>query len=511
MKLPVAVLLATLCLHVGDSYRIFVVFPMPGRSHTILGDGVVRHLAAAGHDITYVTPSPKKNVPKNVRQIDVSDNFNHFPTEELNLKRHIEGDTALDISSILGYMLTIHNVTFHNPNVREILVDPNEQFDLVIVEWMFSELYSGFGAILGTPFIWVSTVEPHWLVLRLIDEASSPAFTADIMGSGLPPFSFKERVSQLFTQIFIRGIKFFDNSEDKIYSSLAPYFKARGRQQPPLQEIAFNASLMFGNSHVSLGQAMTLPENYKGIGGYHIDSKLPPIPDDLQKVLDNAKHGVIYFSMGSNLKSKDLPDELKKSLLKMFSEIKYTVIWKFEEVLPGVPDNVHIIQWAPQPSILAHPKCVLFITHGGLLSTTETIHYGKPIIGIPVFADQFINVERAVAKGFAKRVDLSMTMADQLKSAINEILQDPKYTTTVKELSFIYHDRPTTPGAELVHWTEHVIKTKGAPHLRSAALAVPFYQKLYLDLLALTVAILLVIRAVVLRIFKKSSKKEKTQ
>lgn len=68
--------------------------------------------------------------------------------------------------------------------------------------------------------------------------------------------------------------------------------------------------------------------------------------------MDRAKNGVIYFSMGSNLKSKDLPDNVKRELLNMFGGLKYTVIWKFEEVLSDVPKNVHILQWAPQPSIL---------------------------------------------------------------------------------------------------------------------------------------------------------------
>lgn len=74
----------------------------------------------------------------------------------------------------------------------------------------------------------------------------------------------------------------------------------------------------------------------------------------------------------------------------------------------------------------AHPNCILFITHGGLLSTTETIHYGKPIIGVPVFADQFINVGRAVNKGFAKKVDFSYDLAADLKVAIDEMISDPK-------------------------------------------------------------------------------------
>lgn len=74
----------------------------------------------------------------------------------------------------------------------------------------------------------------------------------------------------------------------------------------------------------------------------------------------------------------------------------------------------------------AHPNCVLFITHGGLLSTTEAVHFGKPIIGIPVFADQFGNVDKAVRKGFARRVDLSYTMDKDLEVEVNEIVGNSK-------------------------------------------------------------------------------------
>lgn len=72
----------------------------------------------------------------------------------------------------------------------------------------------------------------------------------------------------------------------------------------------------------------------------------------MKKVLDSAKQGFIYFSMGSNLKSKDIPQSLKESFIKIFSKLKQTVIWKFEEVLPNLPKNVHILTWAPQQSIL---------------------------------------------------------------------------------------------------------------------------------------------------------------
>lgn len=73
---------------------------------------------------------------------------------------------------------------------------------------------------------------------------------------------------------------------------------------------------------------------------------------NLQKLLDEAKDGVIYFSMGSNLKSKDLPQQLKDDFLKLFGSLKQKVLWKFEEELPNLPKNVQILQWAPQKSIL---------------------------------------------------------------------------------------------------------------------------------------------------------------
>ena len=75
----------------------------------------------------------------------------------------------------------------------------------------------------------------------------------------------------------------------------------------------------------------------------------------------------------------------------------------------------------------AHPNLVVFITHGGLLSTTESVHFGVQIIGIPVFADQFTNVDKAANRGFAQKVDLSYTMAGELKKAILEAINNKRY------------------------------------------------------------------------------------
>ncbi|KAK9736936.1 UDP-glucoronosyl and UDP-glucosyl transferase [Popillia japonica] len=107
------------------------------------------------------------------------------------------------------------------------------------------------------------------------------------------------------------------------------------------------------------------------IGGIHIQ---PPknLPDDLQKYLDESREGVIYFSLGGNVNSKDLPRPQREAILRVFSKLKQRVLWKFEEELDEKPANVEVKNWFPQQAILAHPNVKLFITHGGLLSTTES-------------------------------------------------------------------------------------------------------------------------------------------
>lgn len=68
--------------------------------------------------------------------------------------------------------------------------------------------------------------------------------------------------------------------------------------------------------------------------------------------MDESENGVIYFSMGTVIKANTMPNEMKVGLLKVFRELRQTVIWKLEAELTDIPKNVHILKWAPQQSIL---------------------------------------------------------------------------------------------------------------------------------------------------------------
>ncbi|XP_046972359.1 UDP-glucosyltransferase 2-like [Vanessa cardui] len=483
-------------LYLSNAYKILVACPLPGKSHSILAEGMLNHLSRAGHEVTYITAIVPDKPINGVTVVDISE-YLKLPTNMMNLKSIMDKTHKTDILTVLPSLVNMSRNAINNVPVQTFLSDKTQQFDAVIADWMFNEIYAGFSGVFNCPLIWLSTVEPHWMMLQLVDETPNPSYSADISSGNVPPLTFSQRLKELGLQIFGKLIKTFyiDGIDQEIYEKhFVPHIRNRGYPVPPFEELRYNASLVLSNSHVSMGVATRLPPNYIPIGGYHIDPVVKPLPKDLQKIIDDAKHGFIYFSMGSNLRSKHLPAEVKQDLLNMFGELKQTVLWKFEEDLPNRPSNVHILKWAPQQSILAHEKCILFITHGGLLSTTESIHFGVPTLGIPVFGDQFINVARGVKKGYAKKVDLSYTMAKDLKVAIQEMINDPRYMTKIKELSFIYHHRTVSPGQELVHWVEHVVKTGGARHLRTHALTTPWYQKFYLDLAIVLLIIIIAIK-----------------
>lgn len=69
--------------------------------------------------------------------------------------------------------------------------------------------------------------------------------------------------------------------------------------------------------------------------------------------IESSKNGVVYFSLGSNVKSVNIPERVRNLLMQVFAELPYKVLWKFEkEELPGKPDNVVIRKWLPQQDIL---------------------------------------------------------------------------------------------------------------------------------------------------------------
>lgn len=73
----------------------------------------------------------------------------------------------------------------------------------------------------------------------------------------------------------------------------------------------------------------------------------------MKSLLDQATEGVVYFSLGSNVKSIYLSHNAIKILQDTFASLPYKVVWKWEnDTMEGKPDNVFITKWVSQVSLL---------------------------------------------------------------------------------------------------------------------------------------------------------------
>ncbi|CAD7000181.1 unnamed protein product [Ceratitis capitata] len=261
---------------------------------------------------------------------------------------------------------------------------------------------------------------------------------------------------------------------------------------PHVRQLEKNISLMLINSHRSLDVPRPSMPGLINVGGIHI--KTPkPLPQDLQNYLDNSTHGVVYFSLGSYMKSIDMPKEKINLILSAFSQLKQDVLWKFENSSVGhLPPNVKIQSWLPQNDILAHPNVKVFITHGGIFGTQEGIHWGVPMLSIPLYGDQHRNTIKSVRAGYARTLNFGTMSSEDLVQNIKLLISDPSYKQKALDASRKFRDNPLHPLDEATFWMEYIARHKGAPHLKSYGAYMPLYQYLLLDVFgcALLVVIL---------------------
>ena len=82
--------------------------------------------------------------------------------------------------------------------------------------------------------------------------------------------------------------------------------------------------------------------------------------------------------------------------------------------------NMYGDQFLPQPSIL--PQCDLLITHGGNNTLCEGFHFGLPMIGLPLFWDQYDNAQRLDETGFGARLPTYDWTVEELVGAVDRLL-----------------------------------------------------------------------------------------
>jgi MGT family glycosyltransferase len=192
---------------------------------------------------------------------------------------------------------------------------------------------------------------------------------------------------------------------------------------PPLPELEFIHESPWLNLHVYPAAADYPRSRPLGERWHRLEScvRRPERGFEPPERLRDGDGALVYLSLGS-LGSADV--ELMKRLVAALARTPHRFI-----VSKGpchdqyaLADNMWGEEYLPQPAVLPHVDLV--ITHGGNNTTTECFHFGKPMVVLPLFWDQYDNAQRVDETGFGVRLPTYEFTDAELTGALDRLLGD---------------------------------------------------------------------------------------
>ncbi|KAK7125809.1 hypothetical protein R3I93_021240 [Phoxinus phoxinus] len=498
-----------------------LLYPVDG-SHWVNMKVLIEEMHSRGHNITVIRPNSswyiteKSPLYTSITIPDETNTFEYFFDEYLVKVMEIERGDASGLSffqlqvDLFTMLSKAHYISCKM--VSAILEDEtlvkrlqNERYDLVLTDpaiagGVFLAHYLKLPLVLNVR--WITSGEGHFAI------APSPMSYVPLPGTGhTDKMSFTQRVKNVLFQSFI----FFQNR-----FVVGPHYDA-------LIEKYFD----YKTDIVSLIQAAdiwlmrvdfvfefprpTMP-NVVYMGGFQCKPS-KPLPADLEAfVQSSGDHGFIIMSLGTLVKS--LPADMANDIAAAFASLPQKVIWRHLGDRPStVGNNTLIVDWMPQNDLLGHSKIKAFVAHGGTNGVQEAIYHGVPVLGIPLFFDQFDNLLRVQEKGAGKILKLSQLRGHAFGQALQELLGDASFRRNMQRLSGLHRDQPMRPLDSAIFWIEYVIRNKGATHLRSEFYKMPWYSyhsvDVFLVLFTVVAVFVLSVVAIIRYVCRKTCCKRK--
>lgn len=359
-----------------------------------------------------------------------------------------------------------------------------DQYDLVLHGYVLNMFQLGLGIHFNCPSVVIATGPLTLSIAKLVGQSSDTSSVPHFFMNAKGGMTFFQRMTNMMFSIGDGLIDVYQDFLNNIYyEQNFPHQK-----YPNYAKAKKNVAAVFLNSHFTQAHVRPFLPNVIEIAGLNIKDKPSKLPLDIQKWIDDARDGVILVSFGTNYKSSDQTEEIRKIFLRTFSKLKQRIIWKFEvDSIQNLPENVMIRKWLPQNDILAHPNTKMFISHMGMSSYFEAVYHAVPVVAVPLASDQPINSENAKLARWAEIVPFQQLTEQALESAVKKVLFDPKYKEAARNLSDIFKDRPMSPIDTAIYWIEYVIRYKGAPQLQYPGRDLNFIQRNSLDVIGFIV------------------------
>jgi MGT family glycosyltransferase len=305
------------------------------------------------------------------------------------------------------YQALIDGAKYSEPRLREIIA--THQPDVIVEDnvVLFPALVTA-----GVPFVRIVSCSP----LEISGPQVPPPF------SGLPSADAAEWDAYRAE---------FDRTHRAIWSDFNDWAQAQGAAALP--ELEFMPRANAANLYVYPAEADYREVRPLDDSWIRMDSSVRETDDEYvapAQVADRPDDSaLIYLSLGS-LGGADV--ELMQRLVDVLGKTRHRFIVSMGPQAERITlaNNMVGAQMLPQTKVI--PQVDLVISHGGNNTVTETLHFGKPLIVLPLFWDQYENAQRIDELGFGVRLDTYGFVDTELTEAVDQLLAD---TTLRAELA----------------------------------------------------------------------------
>jgi len=136
---------------------------------------------------------------------------------------------------------------------------------------------------------------------------------------------------------------------------------------------------------------------------------------------------VIYISLGTLFNADPM---FYRNCFEAFGSRNVRVVMSIgtattEASLGSPPANIVVKPWVPQLEVLR--RASVFVSHGGMNSVSESLHYGVPLVVVPQMGEQEIIARQVEGLGAGLCLAKKEVTADRLRQSVDRVLGDDKF------------------------------------------------------------------------------------
>ncbi|AAK70801.1 ORF141 EGT [Cydia pomonella granulovirus] len=447
------VLLLPSLVHFVHTANILCVFPTPAFSHQSVFSAYTDRLAKAGHNVTVITPLPRR-VP-HLHEIDCSKSltvFNELVKKSSLFKvRGVVADESTVTADNYTPLVDMVVAQFQNKNVTDLIENKANMFDLVVCEAYLS-LNLIFGHLFDAPVIRISSGHGTTENFDTMGAVHNPL---------VYPSSWRSTFSTNKTQIM------------EIEHRLAHEWKKLERvQETRLKQVFGGGSgtslhslkkrvvLLLVNVHPVMDNNRPVSSNVQYLGGLHLKRAQSIKDEELRAFIKNDF--VVYVSFGSMLDATTMDHRALQEFVRVMNALPYKVLWRVgssvHQRFSVNGSNILTREWFPQRALLNSGVVKLFVTQGGLQSIDEAVDGGVPMLCIPMVGDQFLNCERVWRLGVGEKLDVVQLEQAKMDRMIVSMVANERYNERVDDLKKLVSDTPVNALRKVLWYTDKVLR-----------------------------------------------------